>query len=140
MISVVLILISEINGFVDIAIDMYGINAWLYLVTGTLGSLLVFILAGMFAARSRGHHLLLPIGENSQTIYEIHPVFFFLIPLSLYVAGWSVTDIGSSFNLFWPVRLIIAVAFSLPFALKVVPRSRILSIIFTGRYEKKDGT
>ena len=137
LLSVLLLLTSEINGFVDIAIDSYGINAWLYMVTGTLGSVLVFMLASALERVPHVKPALLPVGENSQVNYEIHPVFFFLVPLSLYIAGYSPEVIDANFHYFWFVRLLLGLCLSLPFALLLVPRNKVLSIIFMGRYEEK---
>lgn len=138
ILSIALILSSEVNGFVDIAIDQYGINAWLYIVSGTIGTLIVFMFSATLAMSVRVKRVLLPIGESSQVIYEIHPVFFFMIPLIQYIASMSLETIGVLFNSLWPVRLVVGLAFSLPFAIMLVPRNRILSLIFRGRYEKKE--
>ncbi len=132
---VVLLVVSEMNGFVDLAVDRYGINAWLYMVTGTVGTILVFSLSSLLERSRRAVRAILTLGENSQTIYEIHPIFFYLVPSALFLVGWTNTDIGAAFNLFWPVRLILGLLLSLPFAIYLVPRSRALRLIFTGKSE-----
>ncbi|MFX1561468.1 MAG: hypothetical protein ACFFBL_12835, partial [Promethearchaeota archaeon] len=75
------------------------------------------------------------LGINSQSIYEIHPIFFYLIPPLVALFGWSYMEYDSAFTLFWPLRFVIAFGLSVPFAYLVL-RNRVLSVIFTGKSNK----
>jgi len=132
MLSVVLAVTSQLNGFVNFVMDSFGTNAWFYMITGTSGTIAIFMLSTMFEqlpSVSRGMRFL---GEYSQVIYEIHPVFFYLVPMSLVLLGWPLADVGAAFNYFWPLRFALGLGLSIPFAL-IVSRNRILSLIFAGR-------
>ena len=72
------------------------------------------------------------LGVNSQTIYEAHPIFFYLVPVILSLLGLSFADYFASFSLFWPIRFVIAFSISIPFTVLVL-RNRILSLIYTGK-------
>jgi fucose 4-O-acetylase-like acetyltransferase len=132
ILSVVLAVTSQLNGFVNFVMDSFGTNAWFYMITGTSGTIAVFMLSTVFEQLPSVSRAMRYLGEHSQVIYEIHPIFFYLVPSSLVLLGWSLADVGAAFNYFWPVRFVLALGFSIPFAL-IVSKSRILSLIFTGR-------
>lgn len=131
ILSVVLIIISQYNGFISHADDWFGTNGWLYLITGTSGTIVIFMLASLFKSSSISRKIQF-LGANSQVIYEIHPIFAYLTPVIAVLFGWSLIAYDSAFTLFWPIRFALGFGLSIPFAL-LVPRNRILSLIFTGK-------
>ncbi|MHA2065999.1 MAG: hypothetical protein ACXABY_16630, partial [Candidatus Thorarchaeota archaeon] len=68
---------------------------------------------------------------------EIHPIFFYIIPPVLMLLGWSTTDITANHVLLWPLRFILGVALSLPFAVYIASRNDVMSFIFTGTRKQK---
>jgi hypothetical protein len=127
VLSVILVLASIYNGFFDFVQDSFGKNAWLYIITGTSGSIIVFMLSDLFSSSRFGF-----IGENSQIMYEIHPVFFYLAPALMLMFGWSLAAYDASITLFWPLEFVLGFGLSIPFTMLVL-RNRILSLIFTGK-------
>ena len=133
ILSVILFTAALYNGFFNFVEDSFGKNAWLYIVTGTSGSIIVFMLSSFFSSRRFGF-----IGENSQIIYEIHPVFFYLAPILMLVFGWSLAAYDASITLFWPLRLLLGFGLAIPFAMLVL-RNRVLSLIFRGKSDVYQG-
>lgn len=127
-----LLISSALNGFVDLAVDRLGNHALLYMVSGTAGSTLVFFISSIINNKKMSDFFS-RLGRESQVVYEIHPIFFYLIPISLFIISWSPDAIAASFNLFWPARFIAGFILSIHFAYALVPRSRVLRILFTGR-------
>ena len=125
--SVILVVAAMYNGFFNFVEDSFGRNAWLYLVTGTSGTILVFMLSSLFKSKRVGF-----LGANSQVIYEIHPVFFYLAPALMVALGWSLATYDASITLFWPLRFILGFVLAILFSMLVL-RNRILSLIFTGK-------
>ncbi|MFX1607304.1 MAG: acyltransferase family protein, partial [Promethearchaeota archaeon] len=131
---VVWLILSLYNGFVSWVDDIFGTNGWIYLITGVSGSVIIFILSSLFDSSSISRRIQF-LGINSQSIYEIHPIFFYLIPPLVALFGWSYMEYDSAFTLFWPLRFVIAFGLSVPFAYLVL-RNRVLSVIFTGKSNK----
>jgi hypothetical protein len=131
ILSVTLFLAALYNGFFNFVEDSFGRNAWVYLITGTSGSVIVFMLASLFKSRRVGF-----VGENSQVIYEIHPIFFYLAPALMVALGWSLAAYDASITLFWSLRFMLGFALAILFSMLVL-RNRILSLIFTGKSETK---
>jgi fucose 4-O-acetylase-like acetyltransferase len=127
ILAVTLLIASLYNGFFNFVEDSFGRNAWLYLITGTSGSIIVFMLSSLFKSSRVGY-----IGENSQIIYEIHPVFFYLAPVLMFVFGWSLAAYDAAIQLFWPLRFLLGFGLAIPFVMLVL-RNRVLSVIFTGK-------
>ncbi len=127
-----LLLASTLNGFVDLAVDRLGNHALLYMVSGTSGTLLVFFISSILNNRAPSGFLS-RLGRESQVVYEIHPIFFYLIPILLVVLSLPSEAIAATFNLFWPARFIVGFSLSIPFAYALVPRNRLLKLIFTGK-------
>jgi hypothetical protein len=75
------------------------------------------------------------LGVNSQIVYEIHPMFFYLVPILLGLLGVSAVEYSTSYTLFWPVRFVIALAISIPLTI-IILRNRALSLVFTGKAVK----
>ncbi|MFW9919122.1 MAG: acyltransferase family protein [Candidatus Thorarchaeota archaeon] len=136
-----LFLLSELNGFTDIAVDNIGLCICIYLGTGTIGTIIVFIfasyIADSFETIRRG---LVMLGNASQEIYEFHPLTFFLTAPIMFLFGWSIAEVGSSFDLLWPLRFALGVLVSTPVVLFVIRRNRILSFIFTGTVARRNRT
>ncbi|MFQ5831537.1 MAG: acyltransferase family protein [Candidatus Thorarchaeota archaeon] len=130
---VFLIPASQYNGFISNADDWLGTNGWLFIVTGTFGTIFIFMLSSLseYSIVSRKMQFL---GVGSQVIYEVHPIFFYLVPLIVSLFGFSATDYATSFALFWPIRFVFALGLSIPFTL-LVYRNRLLSLILTGKSE-----
>ncbi|MFW9850249.1 MAG: acyltransferase family protein [Candidatus Thorarchaeota archaeon] len=129
----VLVFLSEMNGFTDIAVDNLGNSVWLYLINGTLGASVIFIVSSMIANHfSSACTKFSQLGNISQEVYEFHPLTFLLVPPLLLFAGWAQGDIQANFHLFWFLRFSLGMAISIPLVILVIRRNRILSIIFTG--------
>ncbi len=125
---------SLYNGFVSFVDDDFGTNGWIYLITGVSGSIVIFMLSSLFHSSSISRRLQF-LGINSQSLYEIHPIFFYLTPPLVALFGWSYASYDAAFTLFWPLRFVIAFGLSVPFAYLAL-RNRILSLIFTGKSNK----
>jgi hypothetical protein len=138
IISFALLLISELNGFTDIAVDNYGLHVWLYLCTGTLGTILVFILSNAIISIPKLKQILLVYGNNSQEVYEIHPPFFYLIPILLILFGWTINDYFTNFESFWILRFFLGVTLSLLISTRIIKKNKLLQIIFKGRLPATD--
>jgi fucose 4-O-acetylase-like acetyltransferase len=134
---VVVMLVSGYNGLVDFAVDRLGTIPLLYLISGTFGTIMIFILSSALENSKIASRIILPFGTDSQTIYEIHPIFFYIVPPLLVLLGWSATDIATYHVLLWPLRFILGVVLSLLFAVYIVSRNDAMSFIFTGRRRPK---
>jgi hypothetical protein len=132
VLSIVLFVASQYNGFFNFVEDSFGKNAWLYLITGTSGTIIVFMLSSLFKSRRISF-----LGVNSQVIYEIHPVFFYLVPALMFLLGWSLAAYDASIVLFWPLRFLLGFGLSIPFAMLAL-RNRALSLVFTGKSITQD--
>ncbi|MFW9976186.1 MAG: acyltransferase family protein [Candidatus Thorarchaeota archaeon] len=134
--ATITIVLSQYNGFVSHPDDWFGTNGWLYLLTATSGSI-VFFMVSSLANPSFFSKRMQFLGVNSQIIYEIHPVFFYLVPILLSLLGLSATDYNTSFALFWPLRFLLAFGFSIPFTM-LVDRNNALSLLFTGKRKTEE--
>lgn len=129
-----LIVLSRMNGFVDLAVDNYGRSIWLYLATGTLGTVMVTLATNKALEASETiRSLLLRVGRHSQEVYEAHPLVFYLVaPVIMFVGmllGWliPVEPLG------WFIRFISATAISITFTTRFIRANSTLRFIFTGR-------
>jgi hypothetical protein len=115
---------------VSFADEIFFTNGWLYLITGISGTIVIFMLSSLLnSSISRKIQFL---GVNSQTIYEIHPTFFYLVLITLGFLGLSATAYDTSFTMLWPARFAFSFCLSIPFVYLVL-RNRIFSLIFTGK-------
>ncbi len=130
------VVLSQYNGFVSHPDDWFGTIGWLYLVTGTSGTIAFFMISSLVYPSFFGKKMQY-LGVNSQIIYEIHPVFFYMAPLLVSLFGFSATDYDTSFALFWPLRFALAFGLSIPFTM-LVDRSNTLSLIFTGKKKTEE--
>ena len=131
ILSVILVMAAMYNGLFNFVEDSFGRNAWVYLITGTSGSMIVFMLSSLFKSRRVGF-----VGANSQVIYEIHPVFFYLAPALMVALGWSLAAYDTSITLFWPLRFLLGFVLAILFSMLVL-RNRVLSLLFTGKSNTK---
>ncbi|MFW9787834.1 MAG: acyltransferase family protein [Candidatus Thorarchaeota archaeon] len=132
---VFMLMASQYNGFISFADDWFGTNEWLFLVNATAGTIFIFMLSSSSKSSLLSRDMQF-LGKSSQVIYEIHPVFFYLAPVLMMIFGWSLTAYDAAWIIFWPLRLLLGLGLSIPFAM-LVPRSRILSLIFTGKSHSK---
>ncbi|MHA1577185.1 MAG: acyltransferase family protein [Candidatus Thorarchaeota archaeon] len=133
----VLLIVSELNGFTDIAVDNLGINVWFYLVTGTVGTALVFVISSQITILTTSiRKSLVLLGNASQEIYEVHPFTFLLVPPLLVLFGWTTTDIDAAFDMFWPLRLFLGISISVMLVLFIIRKNRGLSLLFCGSYKR----
>lgn len=135
VLAIVTVLVSQYNGFVSHPDDWLGTNVYLYIVSGTSGTIAFFMVSSISTSAFISRKLQY-IGVNSQIVYEVHPIFFYLAPIILGLFGISFTDYFTAFSLYWPIRFIIASVISLPFTWLVL-RNRVLSVIFTGKSNTK---
>ena len=133
---VLTIIASYFNGFVSHPDDWLGAIGLLYLVSGTSGTIAFFILSS-YSKSSFISRKLQFLGVNSQTVYEIHPIFFYIVPILLGLLGYSLAEYNTSYSLFWHIRFVIAFGLSIPLTLAVL-RNRVLSVIFTGKSTKSN--
>jgi len=130
----VTLVISQYNGFISHPDDWLGTNGWLYLVSGTSGTIVLFMLSSFSKSSSISKRMQF-LGVNSQIVYEVHPIFFYLVPLVIGLFGFSVAAYEAAHTLYWPIRFIIAFGLSIPFTMLIL-RNRVLSLIFTGKSSK----
>jgi fucose 4-O-acetylase-like acetyltransferase len=128
-----LIFISDFNGFTDIAVDNYGVNAWVYLYTGTVGTILVFILSNAILSLPKLKQAILTYGNNSQEVYEVHPPLFYLVPLFMLLLGWSLTDYLTLYADLWIFRFSLGISLSLIISTQIIKKNKLLQLIFKGR-------
>jgi fucose 4-O-acetylase-like acetyltransferase len=130
LIAACLIVASQLNGFTDLAVDRLGESVWLYLATGTLGSIVVSAVSSYLVdLPEKARSAILTLGRNSQEVYEFHPLTFF-IPAAVYVL------LGLSLEpsiLLWLIRFAVAVFVSVPSVIFVVNRFSVTRFIFRGR-------
>ena len=133
MAAAVVVFLSEINGFTDIAVDNLGNNVWFYLINGTLGSAVLFILASLIAFHLKSaRRTLVLLGNASQEVYEFHPLTFLLATPLMLLLGWPLGDINASFDALWFVRFSAGIFVSLIAVLYLIRKNGFLSLVFTG--------
>ncbi|MFX1484927.1 MAG: acyltransferase family protein [Promethearchaeota archaeon] len=136
--SSLLILLSELNGFTDIAVDNLGNSVWLYLINGTIGTSVVFIAASLLADQSVFTRTRLSqLGNMSQEVYEFHPLTFLLMTPILLLTGWALVDIQTNFNNLWILRFSLGMIVSILVVVFVIRKNRFLSVIFTGFQQRR---
>jgi acyltransferase len=129
-----LVFLSRMNGFVDLAMDNYGSSLWLYLATGTLGTVMVTLATNMALEASETiRRLLLRIGRHSQEVYEAHPLVFYLVTPVIMLAGMLLGWLIPIEPLGWFIRFISATAITITFTTRFIRVNSTLKFIFTGR-------
>jgi fucose 4-O-acetylase-like acetyltransferase len=131
LLSVILVLISDFNGFTDIAVDNLGTSLLIYLFPGIIGTLLVFSASSALVYSSRFRKAFMALGKNSQELYEIHPVAFYLVPIIALPLGLPLIGLEHS-TLFWPLRFFLGISIGFLFTKYLIKRNRVLSVLFRG--------
>jgi hypothetical protein len=131
LLSIILVLVSDFNGFTDIAVDNLGLSLFIYLIPATIGSLLVFLASSALVYSNLLRRLFMGLGKNSQEVYEIHPVFFYLAAIVALPLGLPLFGLEHS-TLFWPLRFILGITIGFLFTKYIITRNRILSVLFRG--------
>jgi fucose 4-O-acetylase-like acetyltransferase len=131
---IVTILISQYNGFVSHPDDWLGTNGWLYLVSGVTGTVAFFMLSSLSYTAYISKKMQF-LGVNSQIVYEVHPIFFYIVPVLFGLLGMSAAQYDAAYTFLWPIRFVIAFGLSIPFTMLAL-RNRVLSLIFTGKSPK----
>jgi len=129
----ILVIASGVNGFTDIAVDNLGLSVWLYMVAGTLGAIATFLLSSLIARFGTAvRKELMRIGAYSQEMYEIHPVTFYLVPITMVLLGGTTSDYAVLYSVLWPARLFLGVVLSLLLSEYVISRHGLTRLIFRG--------
>ncbi|NHJ12057.1 MAG: acyltransferase [Candidatus Thorarchaeota archaeon] len=129
--SILLVALSSLNGFTDIAVDNFGNSIWLYVIAGMMGSTAVFLASSALVYSLKTRNLFMALGKNSQELYEIHPIAFYLIPLVGFLFSLPVGD-PTLFDLLWPIRFLLGVSIGFLLTKYVITKNRFLSIMFRG--------
>ncbi|MBD3405960.1 MAG: acyltransferase family protein [Candidatus Lokiarchaeota archaeon] len=132
ILSAITLLVSQLNGYVDMAMDNYGVSPFLYLITGITGSILILVLSHLMTKSSHASRFMLAYGSQSQEIYESHPAGFPLTAGLFILLGFSIADLANLHLVLWPARFIAAMLVGYYFVKYGVNRSRVLSFIFRG--------
>ncbi|MFO7837439.1 MAG: acyltransferase family protein [Candidatus Thorarchaeota archaeon] len=132
--SLALLLLSRANGFVDLAVDNTGNSIWLYLATGTLGTVIVTLATNLVMGTSeRICGLLLRFGKHSQEVYEAHPLIFYLVGPVIMAAGVLLGWLIPVEPLGWIIRFVSATAITITLTTRLIRVNGTLRFIFTGR-------
>ncbi len=125
-----LVIISQYNGWVDIAQGFYGNNAYILLLTGTIGTILLFAISSLIESTS--HNIVQFtkfLGQKSQVIYEVHPLFIYaFMPISLLFA------INSIFYVIVSSLVLIVLSMLLSSIIaKRIEHSKIMKLVLLGK-------
>ena len=131
LLSILLVLISSLNGFTDIAVDNFGVSIWLYLVAGTTGTIVAFLVSSSLLSILSLRRVFMALGKNSQEVYEIHPIAFPLVPLIALSLNLSFDDLGLA-PIFWSIRFLLGVSVAFLLTKYVITRNRVLAFLFRG--------
>lgn len=132
LVATVLLTLSQLNGFTDMAVDRYGVSLWLYVPAGVLGSVLVFQVSSLLDRFTVSKRAFLALGSVSQEVYEVHPVPFLLVPVAAYAFGITLADNADLSYSLWPARFILGTGLSLVLVNRLIRRNRFLSLVFRG--------
>ena len=141
--SMILVAVSTINGFTDIASDNIGLiypvhfSVWLYLTTGIIGTYITFAISSLIVKlTTRFNNFMIRIGNSSQQLYELHPLVLRGAAPFLGIFGIIVTDPVAMASQLWVYNYIFIAVISIPLIFYVVDRIAILRFIFTGSTEE----
>ena len=137
--SMILISISTMNGFTDIASDNIGviypiyISVWLYMITGTIGTYITFATSSLIVqTTTRFKNFMLRVGNVSQEIYEVHPMILRLAPLVYGLFGLVVLNPIEAAPQLWVLNYIFIAVISIPLVFYVINKVPALRLMFTG--------
>jgi fucose 4-O-acetylase-like acetyltransferase len=127
--GMILLALSEMNGYTDIASDVLG-SVWIYLLTGVIGTYIMFAGSTLLVRNTtRFKNFLVRIGNASQEIYELHPMTLRVVAPLLGLLGvtnwWLNPD-------WWLVNSIIICITTIPLVFYVISKSKYLQIMFKG--------
>ncbi len=127
--SMILLALSEINGYTDIASDVVGL-VWIYLLTGIIGTYVMFAGSTLIAKHTRRFKdFLVRVGNSSQEIYELHPMTLRIVPFILIPFGvtnwWLNPD-------WWILNSIFISVTTIPLVFYVIKKNKYLRLMFRG--------
>lgn len=131
LLSILLVFASSLNGFTDIAVDNFGVSIWLYLVAGTTGTIVAFLVSSSLLSILSLRRVFMALGKNSQEVYEIHPIAFPLVPLIALSLNLSFDEPGLA-PIFWSLRFVLGVSVAFLLTKYVITRNRVLAFLFRG--------
>jgi fucose 4-O-acetylase-like acetyltransferase len=131
LLSAILLVVSDFNGFTDIAVDNLGKSPLIYLIPGMIGSTVVFYASSALVHSSPSKKMFMALGRNSQELYEVHPLAFYLVPIMALPFGLPLFGLEHSM-LFWPLRFILGVGLGFILTKYLITRNRVLSVLFRG--------
>ncbi|TFG31959.1 acyltransferase [Candidatus Thorarchaeota archaeon] len=133
-ISIVLFLVlTSINGFVNIGASTYGNSVYIYIITGLLGTYFLNVFSYHATKLSeKASSIALKFNKYSQEIYEVHPM---IIQINIVFLGglsiWQYVTIYPGAPLFI-VNISTSILLSWIISAKIINRSRYLKFIFCG--------
>ncbi len=137
--SMILVAVSTMNGFTDIASDNMGIihplyiSVWLYMITGIIGTYITYASSSLIVkTTTRFKNFMLRVGNVSQEIYEIHPMVLRLVPLFLGIFGFIVASPIDAAPQLWVFNYIFIAVISIPLVFYVISKVPALRFMFTG--------
>jgi fucose 4-O-acetylase-like acetyltransferase len=131
LLSILLILVSSFNGFTDIAVDNFGMSVWLYLMAGTSGTIVAFLVSSALLSISSLKRVFMTLGKDSQELYEIHPAAFYLAPPIAVLLGWPYDDPAFA-GAFWTSRFLLGIGVGFMLTKYLITRNRVLAVLFRG--------
>jgi len=127
------VMIAYINGYVNIGMSIYGVNIYLYMVTGLLGTYMLSILSYHATTNFDIARAISKFNDYSQEIYELHPM---MIELNVqFVGGIALFNLVVIFpdSPLFLFNLLTAVFLSYLIASRVIKRSSVLQFMFLGK-------
>ena len=127
------LLITSMNGFVNIGESIYGQSIFYYMITGLLGTYFLGVLSYHAVNHSeRISQVGLKFNKYSQEIYELHPLIIQMnIQFLSGLAIWQFLTIYPGAPLFL-ANITTSILLSWLIAAQVINRSKILKIMFCG--------
>ncbi|MHA1948426.1 MAG: acyltransferase family protein [Candidatus Thorarchaeota archaeon] len=127
------ILLASFNGYVNLGVSLYGVNIYLYMITGVLGTYILSVLSYHACNHFDIALKISKFNDYAQEIYELHPL---MIELNVQLVGglaiWNLFLIFPDSPLFL-FNIFTAVFVSWLIASRVITKSRILQIMFLGK-------
>jgi hypothetical protein len=131
--SILFVMLAYINGYVNIGVSIYGLNIYLYLVTGLLGTYILSVLSFHATTNFDIARTISRFNDYAQEIYELHPM---MIEINAQLVGglalFNLVVIFPDSPLFL-FNLLTAVFLSWLIASQVIKRSSVLQIMFLGK-------
>ncbi len=129
--SLILLALSEFNGYTDIASDVIG-TIWIYLATGIIGTYVMFASSSLLANyTTRFKNFLMRVGNASQEIYELHPMTMRIVFPILSIFGVTATQWWLNPE-WWIVNSFFICVFTIPLVFYVISKNKYLRFVFKG--------